>query len=243
MQVVILKTVEEVAQYGASIFIKQIQKNSHSVLGLAAGSTPFVLYKNMIKAYRFKDVSYRNVCTFNVDEYLGLSANHPQSYRYFMDEYLFNHIDIDKSQTSVPLSSTTDPVQVCQCYETEIQTRGGIDIQLLGIGRNGHIGFNEPFSNFSSRTRVKTLSQETIRDNARFFSSDECQPHRAITMGIGTILEAKKVVLMAIGQPKSMAVQAMIEGQVTQACPASALQLHGDVVVIVDQAAASTLKN
>lgn len=243
MKVVILKDAAAVASYGADLFIKQINSKPDSVLGLATGSTPVALYKELIAAYKAGKVSFKDVCTFNLDEYLGLNSTHPQSYRYFMNEQLFNHVDIDKAFTFVPPGDADNPLVACAHYETIIQQKGGIDVQLLGIGRNGHIGFNEPSSSLMSRTRVKTLTRATIEDNARFFAPDEYQPHLSITMGIGTILESRKVVLLATGENKADAIKATVEGPLTAACPASALQLHEKAVLIIDEAAASKLSD
>jgi glucosamine-6-phosphate deaminase len=243
MKVVILKDAAAVASYGADLFIKQINSKPDSILGLATGSTPVALYKELIAAYKSGRVSFKQVCTFNLDEYLGLSSTHPQSYRYFMNEQLFNHIDIDKTFTFVPPGDAENPVTACVQYESVIAQKGGIDVQLLGIGRNGHIGFNEPSSSLMSRTRVKTLTRATIEDNARFFAPDEYQPHLSITMGIGTILESRKVVLLATGENKADAIKATVEGPLTAACPASALQLHEKAVLIIDDAAASKLSD
>lgn len=241
MQVVIQPDAAAVAAYGARIFIRQVQRKPSSVLGLATGSTPLALYQQLIAACQAGQLSFQHVKTFNLDEYLGLTADHPQSYRYFMQQQLFNHIDILPENTAVPAGDAADPLQACVDYEQCIEAAGGIDLQLLGLGRNGHIGFNEPSSGLRSRTRIKTLTAATIADNARFFRPDEYQPHLSITMGIGTILAARKVVLLATGQAKASAVKAMIEGPLTAACPASALQLHQHAVVVVDEAAASEL--
>lgn len=243
MKVVILKDPESVAQYGADIFVKQIKRKPDSVLGFATGSTPVKLYKRLIEEYRTGHVSFKKVVSFNLDEYLGLSEEHPQSYRHFMNTQLFNYIDIDKRNTFVPCGDAENPFSACDQYEAAIKNSGGIDIQLLGIGRNGHIGFNEPSSSLASRTRVKTLTKETIDDNARFFMPGEFQPSLSITMGIGTILETKKILMLATGESKAEAVRAMVEGPITAACPASALQLHQHVDLVLDAAAASLLKN
>lgn len=241
MQIVILEDAAAVAAYGANIFAKQLNKKPSSVLGLATGSTPVALYQELIKKNNAGDISFSQATTFNLDEYLGLTGDHPQSYRYFMNEQLFNHVDIDKANTHVPSGDAVNPIAACKEYEEKISAAGGVDVQLLGIGRNGHIGFNEPSSGLTSRTRVKTLTKATIDDNARFFAADEYQPHLSITMGIGTILEAKKVVLLATGESKADAVHAMVEGPLMAKCPASALQLHQDAVIIIDKAAASKL--
>lgn len=243
MKVVILKDAAAVARYGADIFIKQIKQKPDSVLGLATGSTPVALYKELIAAYKSGQVSFKQASSFNLDEYLGLPSTHPQSYRYFMNQQLFDHIDIEKNHTNVPPGDAQDPFSACEIYEAAIKQKGGIDIQLLGIGRNGHIGFNEPSSSLMSRTRVKTLTRATIDDNARFFGPDEYQPHLSITMGIGTILESKKVVLLATGENKAEAIKATVEGPLTAAVPASALQLHEQVVLVIDEGAASQLSD
>lgn len=241
MQIVILKDAAEVAQYGAQIFADQINKKADSVIGLATGSTPVALYQNLISRQQAGEVSFANVTSFNLDEYLGLTGDHPQSYRFFMNEQLFEHVDINKANTFVPPGDAKNPLTACKEYEDKIIAAGGIDVQLLGIGRNGHIGFNEPSSGLTSRTRVKTLTKETIDDNARFFAADEYQPHLSITMGIGTILDSRKVVLLATGENKADAVQAMVEGPLTASCPASALQMHKHAVIVIDEAAASKL--
>ncbi|MCE9677811.1 glucosamine-6-phosphate deaminase [Shewanella sp. AS1] len=243
MQIVILQDSAAVAEYGANLFIQQLQKKPASVLGLATGSTPVSLYQRLIAANRSGEVSFKQVTSFNLDEYLGLDGSHKQSYRYFMNSQLFDAIDIDKANTHVPPGDADDPIEACDRYEQQIVKAGGIDIQLLGIGRNGHIGFNEPSSGLMSRTRVKTLTKATIEDNARFFSSDEYQPHLSITMGIGTILDAKKVVLLATGENKADAIKASVEGALSAACPASALQLHRNVILVLDEAAASKLSD
>lgn len=241
MQVVILSNANRVAEYGAALFIEQLAAKPDSVLGLATGSTPLALYHLLIAANQQQQVSFASAKTFNLDEYLGLAGEHPQSYRYFMQQHLFNHIDILPENTAVPDGAAADPQASCARYEQLIADAGGIDLQLLGLGRNGHIGFNEPSSGLYSRTRIKTLTTVTIADNARFFQTGEYQPHLSITMGIGTILDARKVVLLATGANKAGAVKAMVEGPLTAACPASALQLHQQAIIVLDEAAASEL--
>lgn len=242
MQVVILENATEVAEYGARLFKQQLQQKADSVLGLATGSSPVELYKNLIAAHKAGQISFSQARTFNLDEYLGLSGEHPQSYRHFMNERLFDNVDIDKANTHVPDGTTRDPIGYCREYEASLKAVGGVDLQLLGIGRNGHIGFNEPTSSLASRTRVKTLTQETIEDNARFFGPEEFQPSLSITMGIGTIMEARKVLLIATGAPKAEAIRETVEGAVSAVCPASVLQMHPDAVVVIDRAAASRLE-
>ncbi|MDX1676703.1 glucosamine-6-phosphate deaminase [Arsukibacterium sp.] len=241
MRIVILPSADDVAEYGAAVFIRQLTNKPQSVLGLATGSTPLALYQLLVSACRRQHVSFARARTFNLDEYLGLAGDHPRSYRYFMQQHLFNAIDILPQNTAVPDGTANDPVTACLQYEQQIADAGGIDLQLLGLGRNGHIGFNEPASSLGSRTRIKALTQATITDNARFFQAGEYQPHLALTMGIGTILDAHKVLLLATGTHKARAAKAMIEGPLSAACPASALQLHPQTTVVLDEAAATEL--
>ena len=243
MKVVILETPADVACYGANIFSMQLKYKPDSVFGLATGTTPISLYRELIERNRSGELSFAQVHTFNLDEYLDLPPEHPQSYRHFMNQEFFDHIDIDKSNTRVPQGDAAHPIRACEEYEKAISDRDGIDIQLLGIGRNGHIGFNEPTSCLTSRTRVKTLTRETIEDNARFFGEGERQPHLSLTMGIGTIMDARMVVLLATGESKSKAIKAMVQGPVSAWNPASALQMHPNTVVIADDAAASELSD
>ncbi len=243
MKVVILENPEAVAAYGTEMFKRQLKSKPDSVLGLATGSTPLALYQQFIRANQQGAMSFKEVSTFNLDEYLGLAGDHPQSYRHFMNENLFKHIDIHIRNTHVPDGAAENPLTTGDDYEQQIKAKGGIDIQLLGIGRNGHVGFNEPSSCLASRTRVKTLTQATIDDNARFFSDDEYQPHLSITMGIGTIMESKQIILLATGESKAEAIQATVEGPLSASCPASALQMHLSTTLIIDDAAASKLKD
>jgi glucosamine-6-phosphate deaminase len=243
MKVVILATGREVADYGAEVFGRQLEDKPASVLGLATGATPLALYERLIDGCRAGALSFRAATTFNLDEYLGLDATHPQSYRHYMDRNLFAHIDIDASRTHVPAADAGNARRASAAYDARIAAAGGIDLQLLGIGRNGHIGFNEPYSSLRSRTRVKTLTSRTIADNARFFGAGEYQPHLAITMGIGTILDARHVLLLATGAAKAEAVRQMIEGPVQARCPASALQMHERATIVIDADAASALED
>ncbi|MEE9448083.1 MAG: glucosamine-6-phosphate deaminase [Arenicellales bacterium] len=243
MKVVIVASPEAVAQRGAEIFNKQLTLKPASVLGLATGSTPIALYKNLIALNQQQALSFKQASTFNLDEYLGLAPTHAQSYRYFMQENLFDHIDILLGNTHFPEGNSDDPIAACEEYERLMAQAGGIDLQLLGIGRNGHIGFNEPSSSLASRTRVKTLTRETIDDNARFFAKDGFQPELSITMGIGTIMESNEVVLLATGESKAEAIHDTVEGAVSAACPASILQMHPKVTVVIDEAAASKLSH
>lgn len=243
MQIVILDTPEQVANYGADRFADQLNHKPDSVLGLATGSTPIALYNALIARKQSGELSFAKARTFNLDEYLGLAGTHPQSYRYFMNEHLFRHLDIDLANTAVPDGATEEPLAACDAYEAAIQAAGGIDLQLLGIGRNGHIGFNEPSSSLASRTRVKTLTPDTVKANQRFFDDGEFQPHLSITMGIGTIMEARLVLLLATGESKAAAVRATVEGPLAARCPASILQMHPKATLVLDRAAASQLED
>lgn len=241
MRVIIEANSQQVAVKGAQFVSQQIVNKPDSVLGLATGSTPVELYGQLINACEAGRISFADVTSFNLDEYIGIDEQHSQSYRYFMNDTLFKHIDIDLANTYIPLGNTGYPEQEAKNYEAQIVNRGGIDLQILGIGSNGHIGFNEPSSSLQSRTRVKTLTEQTMYDNSRYFSPAEYQPECAITMGIATIMETKKVVLLATGSNKAAAVKAMVEGGISSMCPASMLQMHPDTIVIVDEDAAQDL--
>jgi glucosamine-6-phosphate deaminase len=242
MEVIILKDAQDVAKRAARVVCETVHRKPETVLGLATGSTPVAMYKELIAANQAGSVSFKKMRTFNLDEYVGLDPTHHQSYRTFMNENLFNHIDIEMDNTQVPPGNLKNPMEAGPYYERMIADAGGIDLQILGIGSNGHIGFNEPTSSFASRTRVKTLTETTVKDNSRFFKTDEFQPTLSITMGIKTILETKRVVLLATGENKAQAVYDAIEGPMACVCPASALQMHEHVTFIVDEAAASQLK-
>lgn len=242
MRVIITGSAEQLAEAGCQIVARQLQQKPHSVLGLATGSTPIMLYQQLVNLHRQGKLSFKDVTSFNLDEYYLLEGTHPQSYRYFMNEYLFNAVDIDLASTHLPAClAGEDPQQSAVGYELAIQAAGGIDLQILGIGANGHIGFNEPGSSLASRTRLKTLTAKTLADNSRMFRPDEYQPDLAMTMGVGTILEAKQIVILASGAQKADAVQHMVLGAVSARCPASALQLHPNVTLIIDEPAAAKL--
>ena len=242
MRVVILPSELEASNFAANIIGKFISEKEKAVLGLATGSSTVLTYKALIKQYEQREISFKSVTTFNLDEYVGLSPDHPQSYRHYMNSNLFNHIDINYKNVFIPECFDDDYVKSCENYESLLKRHGGIDIQVLGIGTNGHIGFNEPTSSLNSRTRVKTLTQNTIENNSRFFKDNETQPTLAITMGIGTIMEAKQILLLGLGKHKSQAVAEIIEGPVSSFFPGSILQLHKNVIVVVDKHAASDLK-
>jgi glucosamine-6-phosphate deaminase len=241
MEVIIRDTAEEVSLLGAQIMARQVRRKPASVLGLATGRTPVRLYGELIRLHRKEGLDLSGVTTFNLDEYVGLSADHPQSYHYYMAENLFRHINIPSKATHVPDGCAPDLRAHCLEYERAIEDAGGIGLQLLGIGSNGHIGFNEPTGSLRSRTWIKILSEKTLRDNASHFDSPEQQPRHVITMGVGTILDARHCLVLACGSAKSHAVKAMIEGPVSAMCPASALQMHARTTVILDRAAAARL--
>ncbi len=243
MRIVIKENRYDASAFAAVTIALQLQQKPASVLGLATGSTPTLCYEQLIRLYKEGYADFSSAFSFNLDEYHGLSPEHPQSYRYFMQQQLFDHVNINVKNTHVPDGLNENPIHACANYEEEIKAHGGIDLQLLGIGRNGHIGFNEPTSGLQSRTRIKTLTQSTTNANSRFFNGDEFQPELALTMGIGTILEAKKILLLAFGEEKAQAVQRMIEGALSAYCPASALQLHPDAIIVLDKEAASRLEH
>ncbi len=243
MDVRIVASAAEVAREGAAKVAGLLNRLDDTVLGLATGETPRAMYRELVLAFERKELSFAGVTSFNLDEYLGLEPGSPQSYRSYMQRELFDHVDIDPLNTFLPFCEAGQhPDEVGPAYEAEIRRRGGIDLQILGIGRNGHIGFNEPASSLGSRTRVKTLTRETLASNRRYFGPGETQPELAITMGVATILDAQEILLLATGESKADAVRAAVEGPVAAMCPASALQLHRRVTVLVDDAAASKLE-
>ncbi len=242
IKLIICKDKSEVAKKSADIFADEIRNNPSMVLGLATGSTPIDMYKELIRLHKKEGLDFSKVVSFNLDEYLGLAPDHNQSYRYFMDNTFFNHINIKKSNTYVLNGLSKNPEEECKKFENAIKKSGGIDLQLLGIGANGHIAFNEPGSSLNSRTRIVDLTQKTINDNSRFFEKKSDVPCQALTMGIASILESKKIVLLATGEGKSTAVKKALNGPVTSKVPASYLQNHIDCTFIIDKAAALKLK-
>lgn len=242
MDIVILEDSEQVAAHGAARFRELLHDKPAAVLGLATGSTPIALYRRLIAEYQSAMLSFREATTFNLDEYLGIEPDDAQSYRAYMRRELFDHIDIDRANTFLPECGVDEnPLDVGPRYEASIRARGGIDLQILGIGQNGHIGFNEPTSSLVSRTRIKTLTRDTIEANRRYFDDPAAQPQLAITMGIASIMDAREIVLLATGAAKAAAVRQSIEGPVASMWPASALQMHERVTVLLDTAAASEL--
>ncbi len=241
MNIIILRDPEEVGRKAAQFFAQQLRANPASVLGLATGSTPIPLYRELARMHREEGLDFSKAITFNLDEYVGLAPNHPQSYRYFMQVNLFDHVNIRPDHTHVPDGLARDIPDACSRYEAAIAKAGGIDLQVLGIGVNGHIGFNEPPSPFDSLTRLQTLTESTIEANARFFDSLADVPRQAITMGIGTILGSKTCILIATGSAKAETVARMIEEPASEMCPASALQLHKAATILLDEPAAARL--
>jgi glucosamine-6-phosphate deaminase len=241
VRVIIEPDPEAAGRRGAAVIADLVRRKPDCVLGLATGGTPLGAYRELIRLHREEGLDFEQVTTFNLDEYVGLEPTHPQSYRFFMQRNLFDHVNLSPTRVYVPDGRALDFTVFCHLYEERIRAAGGIDLQLLGIGSDGHIAFNEPGSSLGSRTRLKTLTGETIRDNARFFGSEDKVPRLAVTMGVGTILEARRCLLLAFGEGKAEAIQKTVEGPVTAQITASALQLHRDVVLIVDEPAASRL--
>lgn len=225
---------EEMAKEVAQLFIDKVKENPKCVLGLATGSSPLGVYKNMIEAYERKEVSFKDVTTFNLDEYKGLDGNHNQSYRYFMNHNLFNYIDINKENTNVPSGFVSNNLEA-SLYDKKIAEFGGIDIQLLGLGSDGHIAFNEPGTSFDSLTHITELTEQTIEDNSRFFEKKEDVPTEAVTMGLKSIMNAKMIVLVAIGKNKAYAVNELINGKIDEKMPCTILQKHPNVHIYVDK--------
>lgn len=241
MRVVILETAQQVSLRAADLFCQTISTHSNCVLGLATGGTPLGTYSVLVERYRAGQVSFAGVTTFNLDEYVGLPTEHEQSYASFMRKNFFDLVDLRPDHCFLPDGNASDIREAGCVYERKIAQAGGIDLQLLGIGTDGHIAFNEPGSSLASRTRVKALTEQTRQDNARFFASIDEVPKLALTMGVGSILDARNLLLLATGENKAAAVRALVEGPVTAQVPASALQLHPQATVILDRAAAGWL--
>jgi len=241
VEVIIQPNYDQMSKIAAQIVVEVLNAKPNAVLGMATGSTPLGLYKELVRLHQKDQLDFSRVTTFNLDEYVGLPVNHPQSYHYFMHEHFFKHVNIPPQNINIPSGTTSNYPAFCEWYEQRIAQCGGIDLQILGIGSDGHIAFNEPTSSMSSRTRLKTLSKQTIDDNARFFERREDVPVYAITMGVGTILDARKLILIGSGKAKARAIAQAVEGPVTSMVTASAIQLHRDAVVIVDREAAAEL--
>ena len=239
MKILILPDAKAASDAAAARILSHLASRPRAVLGLATGGTMKAVYETLRTVLGRCQAAFTS---FNLDEYVGLPPTHPQSYAHYMKTHFFDAIALPAAASHLPRGDAPDPVAEAARYEAAITAAGGIDLQLLGLGANGHIGFNEPTSSLASRTRLKTLTRKTVEDNARFFGPNEVVPRRAITMGIGTILDARAILLLATGASKRDAVARMIEGPVSAACPASALQMHPDVTVVIDEAAAANLR-
>lgn len=239
MDIRIFQSAQEASIYSAAVIEQVIKRKENPVLGLATGSTPICLYQQLVKMHHW-GLDFSKVKTINLDEYVGLGANHPQSYRFYMEHNLFRHINIDPLNTYIPQGDAVDLEQECLDYDQIIKSNP-IDIQVLGIGGNGHIGFNEPNATLKSRTNIVELKKETVQANARFFTNLEEVPSHAITMGVQSILLSKQIILLAFGEEKAQAVLEAYSGDVSTSLPASILQLHSNVTFVLDEAAASLL--
>lgn len=242
MNIHVYATEEQVDKAAAGLISGLVRANPRAVLGLATGSTPIGIYRNLVSDYREGLVSFKEVTTFNLDEYVGLAADHPASYAAFMREHLFDHVDVPAEATHLPNGVAADLEEECRRYEALIAEKGPVDLQLLGIGVNGHIAFNEPARELASGIHVAELAEETRQANARFFDDPQDVPRQAISMGVRSILQARTVLLVAKGKDKAEAIRRAVQGPITTDCPASLLQLHHHVVVMVDKAAGEGLR-
>lgn len=241
MEIVICADIDGVGRAAADTFERIIKQKPTAVLGLATGSSPLPLYDELERRSRHGQLTFREVRAFSLDEYIGLPAGHPETYTEVVNREFTRRVDIDPANVLGPNGNAPDLEIEAADFERAITDAGGIDVQVLGVGSNGHIGFNEPGSSLGSRTRVKTLLPKTRRDNARFFDDPNDVPHHVITQGIGTIMEAGNIVLMATGEQKAEAIARLVEGPISAMCPGSILQLHPKTTVILDEAAASQL--
>ena len=242
MEIIIKPTVVEAQLETAKILRRQIQRKPASVLGLATGSTPVGVYAALVEMHRRGELDCSKLSTFNLDEYVGLNPEHPCSYREFMREHLFGKVNLTPANIHFPDGLAKDVPAHCAEYEAAILRAGGIDLQLLGIGREGHIGFNEPSSSLASRTRIKTLTPQTVKDNAKCFGSPDKVPRHVITMGVGTIMDTRHCLMLATGEAKAGVVAQMAEGPISADLPASILQMHPVCTLVVDEAAAAVLR-
>jgi glucosamine-6-phosphate deaminase len=242
MEIIIQPDSHEASRLAAKIVAGLVKEKPHAVLGFATGQTPIELYRHLVEMHRKERLDFSEVTAFNLDEYVGLEPGHPASYHSYMNEHLFNLINIRKDRVNIPFGLTDDIPTCCRSYEDRIHAAGGIDIQILGIGRDGHIGFNEPSSSLTSRTRIKTLTAVTRKDQEEDFGGEEKVPFHVITMGLGTIMESRTCLLLAFGKAKARPIAQTIEGPITAMVPASILQLHQRAIVLLDEEAASELK-
>ncbi|AYG02895.1 glucosamine-6-phosphate deaminase [Gryllotalpicola protaetiae] len=243
MEIVILPSAAEVGRVAASVVAEVVVRKPEAVLGLATGSSPLAIYEELARRADAGELDFSRVRGFALDEYVGLDYGHPESYHAVIDRTVTRPLGLAPALVAVPDGFAADLAAACAAYEAAIDAAGGIDVQILGIGGNGHIGFNEPTSSLASRTRIKTLTPKTREDNARFFDSPEAVPTHCVTQGLGTILRARRLVLVAQGENKAEAIAAAVEGPLSASCPASVLQLHEHATVIIDEAAASRLRN
>lgn len=241
MKIIVTKNYDEMSKVAGNIIAAQITLKPNSVLGFATGSSPVGTYAELVKKNKNGDIDFSQITTVNLDEYKGLPKEHEQSYIRFMNENLFDHVNIDKANTYLPNGMAEDSDAECERYENLIQSLGGIDLQLLGMGHNGHIGFNEPSDHFEKTVNCVTLTERTIEANKRFFASADDVPRQAYSMGIGTIMSAKKIVVVVSGEDKAEAMKACLTGPITPAAPGSILQLHPDVTIVCDEAAYSKI--
>ncbi|MFF5400856.1 glucosamine-6-phosphate deaminase [Peribacillus butanolivorans] len=239
MNIIKVQDYKEMSQSAANIVIRKVKENSKIKLGLATGGTPKGTYDALIEDHMQNNTSYENVTSFNLDEYIGLDSNDPNSYHYYMDQSLFAHININKEQTYLPNGASDNLDKECTRFDKMIETLGGIDLQILGIGQNGHIGFNEPGTSFSSGTHVVALEESTRQANARYFDSIDEVPTHALTMGISTIMKSKEILLLISGEEKAETLKKLIHGEITEEFPASILKKHNNVTIIADQKALS----
>jgi glucosamine-6-phosphate deaminase len=241
MKILVCENYDEISKVASQMILSQITLKPNSVLGLATGSTPIGMYKNLVQMHRNGVIDFSKVATFNLDEYYNLPRTNEQSYYYFMYDNLFSHININKENIHIPNGMALDIDKECKTYDEAIKKYGGIDIQVLGIGNNGHIGFNEPTISFEKETHLVNLRSSTIEANSRFFDNIDDVPKKAITMGIGSIFKAKKIMLLAYGKSKANAIYNTVYGDVTPEVPSSILQFHNNVVLILDKEAAAKL--
>ena len=241
MEIIIQPTPEDASLIAARHIARVVREKPRAVLGLATGSTPLPMYRELGRLHREQGLDFSGVTTFNLDEYVGLAPTHPASYHAFMHEHLFAHLNVAPARIHIPDGLARDIPASCQSYEDAIRAAGGIDLQVLGIGTDGHIGFNEPSSSLASRTRIKTITAQTRRDNAYAFASPDEMPHHVITMGVGTIMDARQVLLLAFGAKKADAIAAAVEGPITAMHPASILQMHPVTKCLIDEPAAVRL--
>jgi glucosamine-6-phosphate deaminase len=241
MKLIIAKDYEDMSIRAAKEIAKVINSKPDAILGLATGGTPAGMYKKLIKMTKEENLDFSKVTTVNLDEYIGLSSQHPKSYRFFMDENLFDHVNIDKKNTFLPNGLAANIEEECKNYDSRIDSLGGTDMQLLGVGSNGHIAFNEPDEDLVAGTHSTKLRESTINSNARFFNSIDEVPKTAITMGLGQIMKAKKILVLASGKDKAEAIKGLMSGKITTSNPSTMLQMHKNVIVIADEDAASLL--